>query len=58
MKTIVGKGMLVEENFRVGLTKVFFKAGMLAKLEEARDDTLAAMLKGFQAVARWYKAQV
>jgi myosin heavy subunit len=27
MKTIVDSGQMEEDNFRVGLTKVFFKAG-------------------------------
>jgi myosin heavy subunit len=49
----VKRGELDTDNFRVGLTKVFFKAGILARMEEFRDTTLSNLFKGLQACIRW-----
>ncbi|PIO76012.1 myosin head [Teladorsagia circumcincta] len=51
---LVKEKKLSEENFRVGLTKVFFKAGILAHLEDIRDIRLAELMTGLQAQIRWY----
>ncbi|KAI0552455.1 P-loop containing nucleoside triphosphate hydrolase protein [Xylaria curta] len=40
--------------FRVGLTKVFFRAGVLAELEERRDALITEIMSRFQSVARGY----
>ncbi|KAJ2785897.1 class II myosin [Coemansia javaensis] len=40
------------ERFRLGHTKVFFRAGVLAELEETRDVELSKIIVQFQAVAR------
>lgn len=40
--------------FRVGLTKVFFRAGVLAELEEQRDALINEIMSRFQAVARGF----
>lgn len=40
--------------YRVGLTKVFFRAGVLAELEEKRDTLIRDIVVRFQAVARMY----
>ncbi|CAM1502125.1 Fc.00g041090.m01.CDS01 [Cosmosporella sp. VM-42] len=40
--------------YRVGLTKVFFRAGVLAELEEQRDALITEIMGRFQAVARGY----
>lgn len=40
--------------YRVGLTKVFFRAGVLAELEEQRDALISKIVGGFQSVARGY----
>ncbi|KAK5637013.1 hypothetical protein RRF57_012725 [Xylaria bambusicola] len=40
--------------FRVGLTKVFFRAGVLAELEEQRDALITEVMSRFQSVARGY----
>ncbi|KAJ9155709.1 Myosin type-2 heavy chain 1 [Pleurostoma richardsiae] len=40
--------------YRVGLTKVFFRAGVLAELEEQRDALIAEIMSRFQSVARGY----
>ena len=40
--------------YRVGLTKVFFRAGMLADLEEQRDTLIRDIMSGFQSVARGF----
>ncbi|CAI0651382.1 unnamed protein product [Colletotrichum noveboracense] len=40
--------------YRVGLTKVFFRAGVLAELEEQRDALITEIMARFQSVARGY----
>jgi myosin protein heavy chain len=40
--------------FRVGLTKVFFRAGVLAELEEQRDALIREIMSRFQSVARGF----
>merc|ERR1712179_791615 len=45
------------EKFRVGATKVFFRAGVLGEVEEIRDDRLGMMVSWIQAFARGWKAR-
>lgn len=40
--------------YRVGLTKVFFRAGVLAELEEQRDALITQIMARFQSVARGF----
>ncbi|CZS98096.1 related to myosin II [Rhynchosporium graminicola] len=40
--------------FRVGITKVFFRAGVLAELEEQRDALIREIIARFQSVARGF----
>ena len=40
--------------YRVGLTKVFFRAGVLAELEEQRDALIREIVSRFQSVARGF----
>lgn len=40
--------------FRVGITKVFFRAGVLADLEEQRDALIREIMSRFQSVARGF----
>ncbi|QIW94525.1 hypothetical protein AMS68_000043 [Peltaster fructicola] len=40
--------------YRVGLTKVFFRAGVLAELEEQRDALIRDIVGRFQSIARGY----
>jgi myosin protein heavy chain len=40
--------------FRVGLTKVFFRAGVLAELEEQRDALIREIMTRFQSIARGF----
>jgi myosin protein heavy chain len=40
--------------YRVGLTKVFFRAGVLAELEDRRDKLISEIMRGFQSVARGF----
>ncbi|KAK7890347.1 class II myosin [Exophiala xenobiotica] len=42
------------QNYRVGLTKVFFRAGVLADLEEQRDRLIRDIMSNFQSVARGF----
>lgn len=48
---------LDSELFRVGTSKIFFKAGVLADLEERRDALLFDVFSRLQAVARMYSAR-
>lgn len=41
-------------NYRIGLTKVFFRAGVLAELEEQRDSLIRDIMSRFQSVARGF----
>merc|ERR1719282_1379022 len=43
---------LDKEKFRLGHTKVFFRAGILGKMEEFREDKIGAVLSWLQAGAR------
>lgn len=43
--------------YRVGLTKVFFRAGVLAELEEQRDALISDIMARFQSVARGFTAR-
>ncbi|KAI0226608.1 class II myosin [Massospora cicadina] len=43
--------------YRIGGSKVFFRAGVLAELEEARDANLAQYISQFQANGRGYLAR-
>ena len=52
--TMLNQLGLDKSHFRVGLTKVFFRAGVLAELEERRDALITEIMGGFQAVARGY----
>jgi myosin protein heavy chain len=42
------------EFYAVGTTKIFFKAGILAELEERRDNLLTDIFRRFQAAARMH----
>ena len=42
------------DNYRIGHTKVFFKAGILGQLEEMREEKLSKILSNFQARVRGY----
>ena len=48
---------LDKSSFKVGLTKVFFKAGVLADMEEKRDRHLHDIFSRFQGACRMYTAR-
>lgn len=54
---MLGKLKLDKALYRVGLTKVFFRAGVLAELEEQRDALISEIMSRFQSVARGYTAR-
>ncbi|KAF3939701.1 Myosin-11 [Dactylella cylindrospora] len=45
---------LDDYQYRIGLTKVFFRAGVLAELEEQRDALVRSIIIRFQSVARGF----
>lgn len=51
---MLAKLALDKSLFRVGLTKVFFRAGVLAELEEQRDALITEIMSRFQSLARGY----
>lgn len=53
-KMILDRLKLDPSVFRVGITKVFFRAGVLAELEEQRDTLIREIMDRFQAVARGF----
>merc|ERR1719187_1951383 len=44
--------MMDKEKFRLGHTKVFFRAGQLGKMEEIREDRIGSVLAWLQSGAR------
>ncbi|KAI9497703.1 P-loop containing nucleoside triphosphate hydrolase protein [Zychaea mexicana] len=56
-QTLLDAMQLDPERYRIGTTKVFFKATVLAELEEIRDRHLANYMTGFQAMCRRYIAR-
>ncbi|KAM4606658.1 myosin-7-like [Polymixia lowei] len=55
---LLGSLDLDHEQYKLGHTKVFFKAGLLGVLEEMRDDRLALIITGLQARARGILARM
>ncbi|AEO54624.1 hypothetical protein MYCTH_92028 [Thermothelomyces thermophilus ATCC 42464] len=53
-KIMLDKFGLEKSLYRIGLTKVFFRAGVLAELEEQRDALITEIMSKFQSVARGY----
>ncbi|KAL8642954.1 MAG: hypothetical protein Q9228_000398, partial [Teloschistes exilis] len=51
---ILEKLELDRSYYRVGLTKVFFRAGVLAELEERRDALIRAIISRFQSISRGF----
>ncbi|XP_072168144.1 myosin-16-like isoform X1 [Diadema setosum] len=49
---------LENSEYRMGHTKIFFRAGVLGKLEEWRDDRLAEIISMLQAQIRGYLARI
>ncbi|OQR72717.1 myosin heavy chain [Tropilaelaps mercedesae] len=45
---------LEKDEYRFGSTKVFFRAGVLGRLEEMRDERLAKIMTMIQSACRWY----
>ncbi|KAK4164202.1 putative myosin type-2 heavy chain 2 [Cladorrhinum sp. PSN259] len=56
-KMMLDKFGLDKSLYRVGLTKVFFRAGVLAELEEKRDAMISEIMSRFQSVARGYMSR-
>ncbi|TPX44704.1 hypothetical protein SeLEV6574_g04325 [Synchytrium endobioticum] len=48
---------LDKNQYRIGSSKVFFRAGVLAELEELRDERLAKLVTKIQAMIRGYLAR-
>ncbi|WVR03781.1 hypothetical protein IAU60_000776 [Kwoniella sp. DSM 27419] len=48
---------LDKQLYKIGVTKIFFKAGVLAELEERRDNLLNDLFKRFQSAARMHVAR-
>ncbi|KRZ15247.1 Myosin-4 [Trichinella zimbabwensis] len=58
LNTLKQKNVLKAEEYQVGATKVFFKAGILARLEELHDEELSKIMVGVQATVRSYLAKL
>lgn len=54
LNRLIKDNVLTDENFRLGETKVFFKAGILAHLEDVRDEALKMLLTKLQSQIKWY----
>ena len=53
-ENIIRDTQLSDELYRLGITKVFFKAGVLGQLEDMRDEALSKIIAGLQAQIRGY----
>eukprot|EP00054_Salpingoeca_dolichothecata_P009437 m.53218 g.53218 ORF g.53218 m.53218 type:complete len:1350 (-) comp18370_c0_seq1:118-4167(-) len=49
---------LDESSYRIGHSKVFFRAGALARLEEQRDEKLSSIIVGLQAFCRGFLGRI
>uniref|UniRef100_A0A914W0L8 Myosin heavy chain n=1 Tax=Plectus sambesii TaxID=2011161 RepID=A0A914W0L8_9BILA len=56
MKKLEEKKSVTAEEYRIGHTKIFFKAGLLARLEDLRDEALSIVITKFQCACRGYLA--
>ncbi|MEQ2206769.1 hypothetical protein XENOCAPTIV_002720 [Xenoophorus captivus] len=55
---LLGSLDIDHNQYKLGHTKVFFKAGLLGQLEEMRDDRLALIITGIQARSRGLLARI
>uniref|UniRef100_A0AAV2JTZ1 Myosin heavy chain n=1 Tax=Knipowitschia caucasica TaxID=637954 RepID=A0AAV2JTZ1_KNICA len=55
---LLGSLEIDHNQYKLGHTKVFFKAGLLGQLEEMRDDRLALIITGIQARSRGLLARI
>ena len=54
----IAEALELEKDFyKIGATKIFFKAGVLAELEERRDNLLTDVFRRFQSAARMHIAR-
>uniref|UniRef100_A0A0R3RHL6 Myosin motor domain-containing protein n=1 Tax=Elaeophora elaphi TaxID=1147741 RepID=A0A0R3RHL6_9BILA len=51
---LCNNGKLSDEEFKMGETKIFFKAGILARLEDLRDEALRVIMTNLQAQVRTF----
>ncbi|KAF8362008.1 myo-1 [Pristionchus pacificus] len=58
LNQLIKEKKLTDEQFRVGHTKVFFKAGVVAHIEDLRDDKMNQIITGLQAYCRWWAAKI
>ncbi|VDN05654.1 unnamed protein product [Thelazia callipaeda] len=56
--SLCNNGNLKDEEFKLGSTKIFFKAGILARLEDLRDEALRVVMTNFQAKVRSWLAML
>jgi myosin heavy subunit len=55
---LVGALQLDESEYRVGLTKVFFRAGIVGELEDMRDERLSKIISQFQAYCKGHLMRI
>ena len=49
---------LDQSEYRVGLTKVFFRAGIVGELEDMRDERLSKIISQFQAFCKGHLTRI
>merc|ERR1712142_1263130 len=55
---LLGALQLEENEFRVGMTKVFFRAGIVGELEDMRDERLSKIISQFQAYIKGHLMRI
>uniref|UniRef100_A0AC35TWR3 Myosin head n=1 Tax=Rhabditophanes sp. KR3021 TaxID=114890 RepID=A0AC35TWR3_9BILA len=58
LERLVKEKKLTDEHFRVGHTKVFFKAGIVASIEEMREDRIAEIITAIQGLHRYNQQKI
>ncbi|KJH51244.1 myosin head [Dictyocaulus viviparus] len=56
LRSLVMQDKLKDEQFRIGHTKVFFRAGVVAHIEDLRDQKINQLITGIQSSIRYYNA--
>ncbi|VDM86064.1 unnamed protein product [Strongylus vulgaris] len=57
LERLVNENQISEDKFKIGANKVFFRAGVVAKMEELRDAALTKVIIKFQSILRCYLVQ-
>merc|ERR1712142_143746 len=58
VEKLIGALQLDESEYRIGNTKVFFRAGIVGELEDMRDERLSKIISQFQAYCKGHPMRI